>query len=200
MSPRFREARSLRARNYLYIDGRYPEPFGPNKSLNRRKRFADDNSSPTPARGPSGGPLFVEAFQVVMDEFDGRKGSTQREGIDVDVSRSPSPDVEDYADAKEELDEADREYATANVVIKDDTDLVVEEGEYYSEENSLSNRSQASEISKPTTLGGIMVELWMWLQFAIIMLVFLWAMARKGPKSVLKDAERKRTLSMKKIA
>lgn len=37
---------------------------------------------------------------------------------------------------------------------------------------------------------GFVLEVWLWLQFAIVVMVFLWAMARKGPKSVLEDAER----------
>ncbi|EKM59778.1 uncharacterized protein PHACADRAFT_250508 [Phanerochaete carnosa HHB-10118-sp] len=37
---------------------------------------------------------------------------------------------------------------------------------------------------------GFVLEVWLWLQFAIVVVVFLWAMARKGPKNVLEDAER----------
>ncbi|KAH9951720.1 hypothetical protein B0H21DRAFT_717203 [Amylocystis lapponica] len=39
---------------------------------------------------------------------------------------------------------------------------------------------------------GFMLEVWLWLQFAIVVLVFLWTMAKRGPKSVLEDAERRR--------
>ncbi|KAJ3573019.1 hypothetical protein NP233_g2696 [Leucocoprinus birnbaumii] len=205
MSPRFQVSRSLRARNYLYIEGRYPEPLGPslNQAPQRRTRFTNDDASPTPARGPSGGPFLFEGFQVMMDAFDERNGIAQPENGNADISRSPSPAPEDYADAKEELDEGDQIPASANVETADAhrrKDELEEEGEIYSEENSLSARSHTSEVSKSSTVGGIMLEVWMWLQFAIIMLVFLWAMARKGPKSVLKDVERKRTLSMKKRA
>ncbi|KAJ7693911.1 hypothetical protein B0H17DRAFT_482561 [Mycena rosella] len=35
------------------------------------------------------------------------------------------------------------------------------------------------------------LEIWLWLQFGIIILVFLWAMAKRGPKSVLGEAERR---------
>lgn len=44
---------------------------------------------------------------------------------------------------------------------------------------------------KPKGFTGLLIELWMWLQFAIIILVFLCAMAKKGPKSVIGDAERR---------
>lgn len=38
----------------------------------------------------------------------------------------------------------------------------------------------------------IMLELRLWLQFGIVILVFLYAMARRGPKSVLEEADRRR--------
>ena len=39
---------------------------------------------------------------------------------------------------------------------------------------------------------GFILEVWLWLQFAIVVVVFLWAMARRGPKSVLKEAEKRK--------
>ncbi|TCD70799.1 hypothetical protein EIP91_001489 [Steccherinum ochraceum] len=39
---------------------------------------------------------------------------------------------------------------------------------------------------------GFILEVWLWLQFAIVVMVFLWAMARRGPKSVLRDAENRK--------
>ncbi|KAF9645996.1 hypothetical protein BDM02DRAFT_3119303 [Thelephora ganbajun] len=39
---------------------------------------------------------------------------------------------------------------------------------------------------------GFVLEIWLWLQFVLIILVFIWAMARRGPRNVLKEAERKR--------
>ena len=39
---------------------------------------------------------------------------------------------------------------------------------------------------------GFMLEIWLWLQFVLIILVFIWAMARRGPRNVLKEGERKR--------
>ncbi|KZT12595.1 uncharacterized protein LAESUDRAFT_718874 [Laetiporus sulphureus 93-53] len=39
---------------------------------------------------------------------------------------------------------------------------------------------------------GYILEVWLWLQFVIVILVFLWAMAKRGPKSVLEEAEQRR--------
>ncbi|KAK0206885.1 hypothetical protein DFS33DRAFT_1317711 [Desarmillaria ectypa] len=44
---------------------------------------------------------------------------------------------------------------------------------------------------KPKGFTGVLIEVWMWLQFVVIILVFLWAMAKKGPKTVIGDAERR---------
>ncbi|KAG7097378.1 hypothetical protein E1B28_004728 [Marasmius oreades] len=43
------------------------------------------------------------------------------------------------------------------------------------------------EEKKAAGVGEIILEVWLWLQFAVIILVFLWAMAKRGPKSVLGD-------------
>jgi hypothetical protein len=50
----------------------------------------------------------------------------------------------------------------------------------------------SSTVANSRGVGKFIFELWLWLQFFIIILVFLWAMAKRGPKSVLGDAEKKR--------
>jgi hypothetical protein len=47
---------------------------------------------------------------------------------------------------------------------------------------------------KPQQRGFVafVLELWLWLQFAIVVVVFLWAMAKRGPKSVLDETQRKK--------
>jgi hypothetical protein len=35
----------------------------------------------------------------------------------------------------------------------------------------------------------VVVELWLWLQFIIIIMVFLWAVTKRGPRSILRNAE-----------
>ncbi|KAJ7213720.1 hypothetical protein B0H12DRAFT_1155741 [Mycena haematopus] len=44
---------------------------------------------------------------------------------------------------------------------------------------------------KKTMIVKFVLEVWLWLQFAIIIGVFLWAMAKRGPKSVMKEADRR---------
>ncbi|OAX38592.1 hypothetical protein K503DRAFT_691297 [Rhizopogon vinicolor AM-OR11-026] len=47
---------------------------------------------------------------------------------------------------------------------------------------------------KPQQRGfvGFILELWLWLQFAIVVVVFLWAMAKRGPKSVLEETQKRK--------
>ena len=50
----------------------------------------------------------------------------------------------------------------------------------------------ATPKAKSDGFVGFILEVWLWLQFAIVVLVFLWAMARRGPKSILHEAETRR--------
>jgi hypothetical protein len=51
---------------------------------------------------------------------------------------------------------------------------------------------RATVRTKKEGLVAMMLELWLWLQFIIIILVFLWAMAKRGPKSILDGSEHRR--------
>jgi hypothetical protein len=53
------------------------------------------------------------------------------------------------------------------------------------------------ESQSGASVGRVILELWLWLQFVIIVLVFLWAMAKRGPKSVLGEANKRRVISAK---
>lgn len=55
----------------------------------------------------------------------------------------------------------------------------------------------ANTAKKSKGFSAIMLEVWLWLQFAIIVLVFLWAMARRGPKSVLGEIQTTKTATQK---
>jgi len=58
------------------------------------------------------------------------------------------------------------------------------------EETAVEDASEKEKRHKG--LVGFVLELWLWLQFVLIILVFIWAMARRGPRNVLKEADRKR--------
>ncbi|ESK95089.1 hypothetical protein Moror_13821 [Moniliophthora roreri MCA 2997] len=52
---------------------------------------------------------------------------------------------------------------------------------------------------KSAGFGDIVLEVWLWLQFAVIILVFLWAMAKRGPKSVLGDVQARQRSSVREL-
>ena len=70
----------------------------------------------------------------------------------------------------------------------------------------LADQTKAVELHVDHAVGGsgkkekpvaitFVLELWLWFQFGIIILVFLWAMAKRGPKSVLGEVDKRRVLS-----
>lgn len=59
------------------------------------------------------------------------------------------------------------------------------------------SRGEMRPAPRQRGIVAFVLELWLWLQFAIIVAVFVWAMARRGPKSVLEEAGRRKTSSLK---
>jgi hypothetical protein len=55
----------------------------------------------------------------------------------------------------------------------------------------LGHNDNESAGQQRRAIAKFVLELWLWLQFGIIILVFLWAMAKRGPKSVLAEADRR---------
>ncbi|KAF7432753.1 hypothetical protein PC9H_004696 [Pleurotus ostreatus] len=125
---------------------------------------------------------IASAFDVFMDAFADR--------IDKhDDGDPPLPSLEDISI----IDFPDSPVGETEVPLSacDTSALSVEQ-----EDEHEAAVVQASEISVQQQRGGLgrlMLEIWLWLQFAVIILVFLWAMARRGPKAVLYEAERRKS-------
>ncbi|KAI6130266.1 hypothetical protein EDD16DRAFT_1541344 [Pisolithus croceorrhizus] len=51
--------------------------------------------------------------------------------------------------------------------------------------------AQSPQRAQQRGIVAFVLEVWLWLQFIIIIVVFVWAMAKRGPKSVLEGASRK---------
>ncbi|KAJ7639256.1 hypothetical protein FB45DRAFT_1055407 [Roridomyces roridus] len=49
--------------------------------------------------------------------------------------------------------------------------------------------------SKRVMWSGVILEVWLWLQFAVIIVVFLFAMAKQGPRRVIGEAEKRALVS-----
>ena len=59
-----------------------------------------------------------------------------------------------------------------------------------SDDHTLEDVIQLFARAKREGLVGVAVEAWLWLQFIIVVALFLWAMAKRGPKAVF-EAERR---------
>jgi len=129
----------------------------------------DDVSVPSPQ--PSPAPLGVsqrlaQAFESVVEGF-GSPGTEGEEGVG-----SPGPS-------------SGRSSVTS---VYEDAALPVESPPQEMPKSLVAGEKQG--------LGKVVLQFWLWLQFIVIILVFLWAMARRGPKSVLLEgSDGKRTSS-----
>jgi hypothetical protein len=52
--------------------------------------------------------------------------------------------------------------------------------------------TSTSEVAKPKKSRAmkVVLEIWLWVQFVVIIMVFLWAVTKRGPRSVLRNASR----------
>ena len=116
-------------------------------------------------------------------------------------ARHSSGDIDDTFDAV--LDQFSRSHRAisglAAVASQDDHDASLTSDVADKAETSLSAEVMASRPQR-TGFAGLLLELWLWLQFSVVVMVFLWAMARRGPKSVLEDAERRRGVVVRRSA
>lgn len=53
--------------------------------------------------------------------------------------------------------------------------------------------TSTSEVARPKKSRAmkVVLEIWLWVQFVVIIMVFLWAVTRRGPRSVLRNASRR---------
>ncbi|KAJ6466724.1 hypothetical protein C8R47DRAFT_1025115 [Mycena vitilis] len=101
------------------------------------------------------------ALELVMENF-GAGGTVRTEDKSVAATRSASP------------------YASVSGVSEEGEDSTV---------TVMLDGGAAGRNSR--AIVRFVLEVWLWLQFGIIILVFLWAMARRGPKAVLGEVDKK---------
>lgn len=166
-----RLSQTVRSRTHRWLEGRFsPQPTSspPSRSPESIRRRPQAAASRSKAR--SG----LESELTIDDMFDEAAW---------DVSRMQIT--------------ARRRISDANIAGADD-------GEEMKGRRAGSRDADASAVQvRPDTTGVLaaepqgrvtrfVLELWLWLQFTVVILVFLYAMARRGPKSVLEEADRRR--------
>lgn len=127
---------------------------------------------------------IASAFDVFMDAFADRMEKQDDED-------PPLPSLEDisiidFPDSHADGSEGSQPLTPTAVLSLEQEEDEPETGIIQTSDVSLHQRGG---------LGRLMLEIWLWLQFAVIILVFLWAMARRGPKAVLYEAERRKSSS-----
>ncbi|KAL1739420.1 hypothetical protein HDZ31DRAFT_68953 [Schizophyllum fasciatum] len=102
------------------------------------------------------------------------------------------PGRKDLAEALEAMAEGTLTPAPASPAMR--AAPVPEEDERVEAPSTAVERSPPKGVanSKQKRVVNLVVEAWLWLQFLLIIFVFVWAMAKRGPKAVLREAERKR--------
>lgn len=176
-----RMSQTLRSRTHRWVDGR----FGGNSVLAASKDVVGLGpsssvglmTSTVQKKKPS---RFVpkqitSAIDTMMENFDGARSAAES---------SPQEQEPDTPQASDDSDDAGPD--------SPQSDRGVDNNEF-----QLQASPPPKKRGKPG-FGALLLEVWLWFQFGIIILVFLWAMAKRGPKAVLAEGgggERKRAVS-----
>ena len=179
----YRLSQTVRARTSRWVEGRFQPSPSLQESLSEkvlRKRSSSSTLGRRSAtdlfRKASAGGLLSETFDSAVGQIKrvASRGSFSPLGFASSSSAPDSPStvrgrevqVEDETQAQEEA-EADR-----SVTLRPGATVVDPKG------------------AKQDGIVGFVLEAWLWLQFAIVVALFLWTMAKRGPKVVL-EAERR---------
>ncbi|KAI0638031.1 hypothetical protein C8Q77DRAFT_1187433 [Trametes polyzona] len=182
-----RLSQTVRSRTHRWVEGRFQQESLRDNVLRKRQstsllggrptRSSSSSSGVGKAKGKGKGRADVVA---TLDEtFDGAVSQVRRvrsraslAALGFPVPHSPSRD----GAAREEEDEPP-EAADADKSL----------------ELRRLSQGEAAAVADPAKregIVGLVLEAWLWLQFIIVVMLFLWAMAKRGPKVVL-EAERR---------
>lgn len=167
-----RLSQTVRSRTHRWVEGRFPPQSTSPPSPSRSPEPVRRRPAASRAKGRSG----LESELTIDDMFDEAARDVSHLQI---VARRPIPDF-NATDADEgkirRRRSGSRDADTSAVQVRPDTSGVL-------------GTEPQGRVTR------FIFELWLWLQFAIVILVFLYAMARRGPKSVLEEADRRRARS-----
>lgn len=196
-----RLSQTVRARTNRWVERRYTEYTLPPSALSPVISSPALPSLPFPSSQdmPSGGPHRRRSMQHLRMSGGRRRrtASTAKEKMgesfeeavhrvsrSISFSASGSQSGGDFA----KFQEMELNFANSDVELEGD-DVRGRQALLEQVTQPVTSAASKQVVKKPRFVGFVL-EVWLWLQFAIVVLVFLWAMARKGPKSVLADAER----------
>jgi hypothetical protein len=204
----------LRQSSSLYNFSQVSMPPSPSPSparLPQSRGTSQEQETPLPTPTPAGNPVMRLSVEPPTPEDHKHSVSKQTkryhlmsETIRSRTNRWVDGRFKDSDSANTDAranDDIQRPPAAVPHRLVDAFDIAVESFTSKTKELDGSSPSyEESEVSqlekkKPRGLAAVMLEVWLWLQFAIIILVFLWAMAKRGPKSVLGHSGHRRVSS-----
>ncbi|KAL0950137.1 hypothetical protein HGRIS_010133 [Hohenbuehelia grisea] len=183
-----RMTRTVRARTSQWADGRFKDTLA---GLGTPPRKGRDPLDESPGSRP-GTPKSVRrkrstietALDVVMEAFAGKAAGTIS---DPQVQSMENRSFEEKADGEVSPTVVASPIADYSRAVE----LHIDRDDGVNIQTGPDGKPQR-DTRQQTGVSKLLLEVWLWLQFAVIILVFLWAMARRGPKSVLYEAEKRR--------
>ncbi|KZT72485.1 hypothetical protein DAEQUDRAFT_722632 [Daedalea quercina L-15889] len=167
-----RLSQTVRSRTHRWVEG----------------RFTPHSTSPSPSRSPEPVRRRPAASREKM-----------RSGLDAELTVGEVFD-EAARDLSQPQIRARRQIPDFLTALDADgpeaDDRIKDEGGQDADTSAVQVRPDTSGVLEAEPQGRVtrfVFEAWLWLQFAIVIMVFLYAMARRGPKSVLEEADRRRT-------
>ncbi|KAI0772089.1 hypothetical protein BD413DRAFT_548263 [Trametes elegans] len=187
-----RLSQTVRARTNRWVEGRFPQDQSQDTHILRKRQSAvmlggslsfkdkllghePTHSDSDAGEGRAGAAILDETFGDAVARV---RRVQKRASLAAMVFTAPSP--HELAEAALEASEA---------AIEDERAKAAERAE---ETRQLVHPAPAAVADPAQREGvvGLVLQAWLWLQFAVVVMLFLWAMAKRGPKVVL-EAERR---------
>ncbi|KAI0353499.1 hypothetical protein OH77DRAFT_1483319 [Trametes cingulata] len=176
----YRLSQTVRSRTNRWVEGRFQQESLRDNVLRKRQSTSTlGRRSSTKGKGRAGPTSDVSA---ILDEtFDNALSQVKRVRSRASLASLAFPSASSFKDARghgetaaegEPNEEADRSVELRRL--------------------SQGDAAAVADQVKREGVVGLVLEAWLWLQFIVVVLLFLWAMAKRGPKVVL-EAERRGT-------
>lgn len=199
----------LRQSNSLYDFSQATMPPSPSPSPAQTRHSSQERETPFPSPMPTGNPIMRLSVEPPTPEDHKHSVNKQvkryhlmSETIRSRTNRWVDGRFRDPDTNANTVTHANESKKTTSMAVPhqlvDAFDAAVESFTRQTKEldgSSLVNQKFEVREKKPRGLAAVMLEIWLWLQFAIIIVVFLWAMAKRGPKSVLGRSGHRRVSS-----
>ncbi|KAL1944160.1 hypothetical protein VTO73DRAFT_3345 [Trametes versicolor] len=169
-----RLSQTMRARTNRWVEGRFQQESLRDNVLRRRQSTSRQTSTST-AKGKARAAPGSDAPATLDETFDDAVAQIRRVRSRASLATLGFSAPLALPDPRETGEDETAEEAERSVELR-----------------RLSQEEAAAVVDPAKREGfvGFVLEAWLWLQFAIVVMLFLWAMAKRGPKVVL-EAERR---------